>query len=71
MARFERFEAHKHLSGLAEAALQIQAEELIRAGKMPSGAQIVEAIEETNLETWIEFFKSQARPKAVGRDPKR
>ena len=50
MARFERFDARKHLSGLAEAALQIQAEELIRAGKMPSLDEVVAAIDETRRE---------------------
>ena len=71
MARFERFDAHKHLAGLAEAVLQIQAEDLVRGRKMPTLPQVVDAIEATNLEICIEFFKSQARPKAVGRDPKR
>jgi hypothetical protein len=59
MAKFKAFNPREHISGLAEAALRVQAEELVRSGKMPSLAQIVGAMEETNLEICIEFFKSQ------------
>ena len=47
MAKFEKFDSTKHLQGLAEAARQIQIEELIRDGKMPMFDQVVEAVEET------------------------
>jgi hypothetical protein len=47
MARFEKFDSTKQLQGLAEAARQIQIEELIRNGKMPSFDQVVAAIDET------------------------
>ena len=36
MAKFEKFDSRKQIRGLAEAARQIQFEELIRGGKMPS-----------------------------------
>jgi hypothetical protein len=47
MAKFEKFDPEKQIRGLAEAAKQIQAEELIRDGKMPSLDQVVAAIDET------------------------
>jgi hypothetical protein len=47
MARFEKFDSTKQLQGLAEAARQIQIEQLIRDGKMPSFDQVVAAIDET------------------------
>ena len=47
MAKFEKFDPRKHIRGLAEAARQIQIEELIRDGKMPSLNQVVAAIDET------------------------
>jgi hypothetical protein len=47
MAKFEKFDSRKQIRGLAEAAAQIQFEELIRDGKMPSLDQVVEAVEET------------------------
>jgi hypothetical protein len=48
--KFEKFDSKKHIRGLAEAAVQIQIEELIRAGKMPSLDQVVAAIETTRQE---------------------
>jgi hypothetical protein len=50
MAKFEKFDATKQLQGLAEAAREILAEELIRDGKMPSFDQVVAAIDETRRE---------------------
>lgn len=50
MARFEKFDSTKQLQGLAEAARQIQIEELIRDGEMPSFHQVVAAIDETRHE---------------------
>ena len=47
MAKFQKFNPRKHIRGLADAARQILAEELIRDGKMPSLDQVVEAVEET------------------------
>ena len=47
MAKFEKFDSRKHIAGLADAARQIQIEELIRDGKMPSLDRVVEAVEET------------------------
>jgi len=47
MAKFEKFNPGKQIHGLAEAARQIQIEELIRDGKMPSLDQVVAAIYET------------------------
>jgi hypothetical protein len=45
MAKFEKFDPQKQIQGLAEAARQIQIEELIRDGKMPSFDRLAEAIE--------------------------
>ena len=45
MAKFEKFDSTKHLQGLAEAARQIQIEELIRDSKMPSFDQVIVAEE--------------------------
>ena len=59
MAKFKKFDSKEQIAGLADAALQIQVEDLVRAGKMPSLAQVVDAIEETNLEICVEFFKTQ------------
>jgi hypothetical protein len=50
MAKFEKFDSKTHIAGLAEAARQIQAEELIRDSKMPSLEEVVAAIEETRRE---------------------
>ena len=50
MAKFEKFDSTKHLQGLAEAARQIQIEELIRDGKMVSFDRVVAAIDETRQE---------------------
>ena len=50
MAKFDKFDAQKHIHGLEEAARQIQIEDLIRAGKMPSLDQVVAAIDETRRE---------------------
>jgi hypothetical protein len=50
MAKFEKFDPQKQIQGLAEAARQIQIEELIRDGKMPSLQQVVAAIDETRRE---------------------
>ena len=47
MAKFERFNSRKQIRGLAEAAREILAEELIHDGKMPSFDQVVAAIDET------------------------
>ena len=46
MAKFEKFDAKNQIRGLAEAARQIQIEELIREGKMPSFDQVAAAIDE-------------------------
>jgi hypothetical protein len=46
MAKFEKFDSRKQIRGLAEAARQIQIEELIRDGKMVSLDQVVAAIGE-------------------------
>ena len=50
MAKFEKFNSVKQLQGLAEAARQIQIEELTRAGRMPSFDQVLAAIEATRQE---------------------
>ena len=50
MARFEKSDSRTQIRGLAEASLQIQAEELIRAGKMPSRDEVVAAICNTQRE---------------------
>jgi len=50
MAKFEKFDPREHIRGLAEAARQILAEELIRDGKMPSLDQVVAAIDATRRE---------------------
>jgi hypothetical protein len=47
MARFQKLDPREHIRGLADAARQILAEELIRQGKMPTFDQVVEAVEET------------------------
>jgi hypothetical protein len=47
MAKFEKFDSRKQIRGLAEAARQMQIEELIRDGKMVSLDQVVAAIDET------------------------
>jgi hypothetical protein len=47
MAKFEKFDPREHIRGLADAARQILAEELIRQGKMPPFDQVAEAVEET------------------------
>ncbi len=48
--KFEKFDSTKQLKGLAEAARQIQIEELTRDGKMPSLDRVVAAIDETRQE---------------------
>jgi len=48
--KFGKFDSRKHIRGLAEAARQIQIEELIRAGKMPSLDRVVAAIETSRQE---------------------
>jgi hypothetical protein len=50
MAKFEKFDSRKQIRGLAEASLQVQAEELIRAGKMPSLDEVVAVICDTQRE---------------------
>jgi hypothetical protein len=50
MAKFEKFDAQKHIRGLVEAARLMQIEDLIRDGKMPSLDQVVAAIDETRRE---------------------
>ena len=50
MAKFEKFDFPKQIRGLAEAARQIQIEELIRDGKMPSLHEIVAVIGEARHE---------------------
>jgi len=50
MAKFEKFDAGNQIRGLAEAARQIQIEELIRDGKMPSFDRVVAAFDETRQE---------------------
>jgi hypothetical protein len=50
MARFEKFDSRKQIRGLAEAARQIQIEELVRDGKMVSFDQVVAAIDEIRHE---------------------
>lgn len=47
MAKFERFDPKKQIRGLVEAARQVQIEQFIRDGKMPSLDQVVAAIDET------------------------
>jgi len=47
MAKFEKFDPQKQIRGLAQAAWQILAEELVRDGKMPSLDRVVTAIGET------------------------
>ncbi len=47
MAKFEKFDPQKQIRGLAQAARQVLAEELIRDGRMPSLDQVVVAVEET------------------------
>ena len=47
MAKCQKLDPREHIRGLAEAARQIQIEELIRDGKMPSFDQVVAAIDET------------------------
>jgi hypothetical protein len=50
MAKFEKFDPQKQIRGLAEEARQIQIEELIRDGKMPSFDRVVAGIEITRHE---------------------
>jgi hypothetical protein len=50
MAKFEKFDSQKHIRGIVEAARQIQIEDLIRDGEMPSLDQVVDAIDETRRE---------------------
>jgi hypothetical protein len=50
MPKFEKFDPGKQIRGLAEAARQIQIEELIRNDKMPSFDRVVAAIDETRQE---------------------
>jgi hypothetical protein len=50
MPKFEKLDSGNHIAGLAEAARQIQVEELIREGEMPSLDQVAAAIEETRRE---------------------
>jgi molybdopterin biosynthesis enzyme len=47
MAKFEKFDPREHIRGLAEAARQILAEELVSERQMPSFDQVVAAIDET------------------------
>jgi hypothetical protein len=48
--KFEKFDSKRQILELAEAAAEIQIEELIRDGKMPSFDQVVAAIDETRRE---------------------
>ena len=48
--KFEKFDSKRQIHELAEAAAEIQIEELIRDGKMPSFDQVVAAIDETRRE---------------------
>jgi len=50
MARFEKFDSRKQIRGLAEAARQILAEELIREQQVPLSDQIIAVIDETRRE---------------------
>jgi hypothetical protein len=50
MTKFEKFDAQNQIRGLAEAARQIQIEELIHDGKMVSFDRVVAAIETTRHE---------------------
>ncbi|HVS89744.1 MAG TPA: hypothetical protein VHF01_16175 [Candidatus Acidoferrum sp.] len=50
MAKFQKFDPREHIRGLAEAARQILAEELVREQQMPLFDQVVEAVEETRRE---------------------
>ena len=50
MARFEKLDPQKQIRGLAEAARQIQIEQLLCEGKMSSFDQVVAAIDETRRE---------------------
>jgi len=47
MAKFKKFDWREHIHGLAEAALKVRAQELIREGKMPSLEQLRSVVAET------------------------
>ena len=47
MAKFKKFDPREHIRGLAEAARQILAEELIRERQMPLLDQVAIVVEET------------------------
>ena len=50
MPKFKKFNSREHIHGLAEAALQIQAEELIREDNMPDLETLRGAVAETRAE---------------------
>jgi hypothetical protein len=62
MAKFEKFDPEKQIRGLAQAARQILAEELIREGKMPTLEAVLAAIAETRAE-YREKILAARRPR--------
>lgn len=69
MAKFEKFDPQKQIQGLAEAARQIQIEDLIRDGKMPSLDQLVAAINETRREYRARILAARQKKSRVQATP--
>lgn len=69
MAKFEKFDAQKHIHRLVEAARQMQIEELIRDGKMPSLDRVVAAIEETRREYQARILAARRKKSDRRRKP--
>jgi hypothetical protein len=69
MAKFEKFDAQKHIHGLVEAARQMQIEDLIRDGKMPSFERVVAAINETRREYHARILAARQEKSRVQASP--
>jgi hypothetical protein len=60
MAKFEKFDSKKQIAGLGEAALQIQAEELIRGGMMPDLGTVLRVVAKTR-EKYVPLVEAARR----------
>ena len=58
MSKFKKFNAQEHIRGLAEAALQVLAEEMGEQA-IPTHTPVVDVIEERNLQVCLKFFKAK------------
>jgi hypothetical protein len=66
MAKFEKFDPEKQIRGLAQAAAEIQAEELIRDDRMPSLDQVVGAIDKTRQEYRPRILAARKKEQRTG-----